>query len=76
MSKMSDNMEMVAVIQSTLEDSPRTVAMVEVKKGELFGKVDCVDQTYQQGLYYDGMPCLNVSSFLKSKLPSRPALIP
>ena len=34
MSKMSDNIEMVAVIQSTLEDSPRTVAMVEVKKSE------------------------------------------
>jgi hypothetical protein len=48
-------------------DIPNYFAMVEVKKGELFGKVDCKDQTYQQGLYYDGMPCLNVSSFFKIK---------
>ena len=43
-------------------DIPNHFAMVEVKEGELFGKVDCVDQKYEQGLYYDGMPCLNVSS--------------
>ena len=52
-------------------DIPNHFAMVEVKEGELFGKVDCVDQTYQQGLYYDGMPCLNVSFFKNQNLDNK-----
>jgi hypothetical protein len=44
-------------------DIPNHFAMVEVEKGQLFGKVDCAVQSYQQGLYYDGMPCLNVMYF-------------
>ena len=41
-------------------DKENHFAIVEVRDGDFFGSVECAEQTYQQGLYYDGLPCLNV----------------
>ena len=41
-------------------DKENHFAIVEVGDGDFFGSVECAEQTYQQDLYYDGLPCLNV----------------
>ena len=47
-------------------DADNHFAIVEVDEGDHFGNVDCANQTFQQGLYYDGMPCLNVKFSIHS----------
>ena len=45
-------------------DDDNYFSIVKVEDGDHFGKVNCANQTYKKGLYYDGMPCLNVKSFI------------
>jgi len=42
-------------------DDDNYFSIVKVEEGDHFGKVNCANQTYKKGLYYDGMPCLNAA---------------
>ena len=47
-------------------DDDNYFSIVKVEEGDHFGNVNCANQTYEKGLYYDGMPCLNVKSTILS----------